>query len=505
VREEAAQRVLLIRAVEEADRDGRLLTREERGQATAAVREAAAVDRAAALEQRARRLLDVLLPRAPWVSPLLGATRFPAAVAWGLPLLAAAAGLLTDALGPERRINILSVPVLGLILWNVGVYAALVVLWLLRGGRRHPRRAARRSTSAFWTGLVTAWAEWRGRRRIGRLETASLAGETVGLYLARWRRAAAPLLEARARSALHLGAALLGAGVLCGAYARGIAFEYEATWESTFLGPRGLRAVLVPLLGPASALLGDPIPSPAGLAALRAPAGGEAAPWVHRYALTTVLVVIAPRALLAVSALARGRRLAADLPLDLSEPYFARLTAGARPRAGVEVLPYGMKLTARAAETLRALLRDLVGPTAEVRMEPEAPYGAEPEAVLPSPATRSPAPGDGLERWHTLVFSLAQTPEDEVHGALLQRLGSWVAASEREGRRGLAVVDASPYRARLAGTGVEGPRIAERQRAWDEVAERAGTALAHLDLEAAGGDEALERLQRGVWPPLSRT
>jgi hypothetical protein len=35
VREEAAQRVLLVQAVEAADRDGQLLTREERAQATA--------------------------------------------------------------------------------------------------------------------------------------------------------------------------------------------------------------------------------------------------------------------------------------------------------------------------------------------------------------------------------------------------------------------------------------------------------------------------------------
>jgi hypothetical protein len=505
VREEAAQRVLLIRAVEEADRDGRLLTREERSQATAAAREASTLDRSEALDRRARRLFDVLSPRAPWVGPLLGATRFPRAAAWGLPLLAAAAGLLTDALGPERRINILSVPLLGLILWNAGVYAALIALSLARGRRSHPRRAAAPgSRSALWTSLVASGADWWGRRRLGRLEGAGVAGEAVTLYLQRWRRAAAPLLEARTRAALHLGAALLGVGVLCGAYARGIAFEYQATWESTFLGPHGLRVVLVTLLGPASALLGDPIPSPAGLAALRAPAGGEAAPWVHRYALTTFLVVIAPRALLAMAAFWRAHRLAARVPLDLGDPYVTRVTAGIRPRAGVAISPYGMKLSPRAGEALRGLLRDLVGPTAEIRLAPEAPYGAEPDAVLAAALT-PPAPGGDLERWQALVFSLGQTPEDEVHGALLHALGAWVAGptGERASRRGLAVVDASPYRARLAGTGAEATRVAERQRAWDDVADRAGAAVVHLDLEVAVGDDALGRLQRGVWPPLA--
>jgi hypothetical protein len=508
VREEAAQRVLLIRAVEEADRDGRLLTPQERVQATVAARGTAAEDPAVALERRASRLLDALAARAPWVGSLLNATRLPSAVAWGLPVVAVALGLLTDALGPARRINILSVPLLGLIVWNAGVYAALAVLWLARAGRSsRPRPAPTPGASGVFAGLVAAWSDWRGRRRIRpRTEGARLAGEVVSLYVARWRRAAAPLLEARVRFLLHLGAALLGVGVLCGAYARGIAFEYEATWESTFLGPRGLRAILVVLLGPAAALLGESIPPPPALAALRAPAAGEAAPWVHRYALTTLLVVIAPRGLLAAAALGRARRLAADLPLDVSDPYFTRLTAGARARAAVEVMPYGMKLTSRGGETLRALLHELVGASAEVRVEPEAAYGAEPGEVLPpTPAGRGSSRDGGLESWRILVFSLAQSPEDEVHGALLIQLADWVAGGESGSRRGLAVVDASPYRLRLAGTGAETQRIAERQRAWNEVAQRAGATVAHLELaDGSSGDEPLTHMQRGVWPPLSR-
>lgn len=503
VREECARRVLLVQAIEEADRDGRLLASQERVRATAAAREAA-TDAAAMLDERAARLLETVRPRAAWVEPALRATRFPFTLAWALPLVAAAVGLLTDALGPERRVNILSVPLLGLIVWNLGVYVVLLTLWVARAARRPPARprdaGERPGHDGGWSRLLTAWADWRlVRQARERTEGSGVARDAVTSYLARWRRLTAPLFVLRLRGVLHAGAAVLAIGVLLGAYGRGLAFEYQATWESTFLDAHALRAVLVALLGPASVLLGDPIPPPGALAALRAPAAGDAAPWVHRYALTTLLAVVAPRAILAAVALARARRLAADLPLDLRAPYFLRLQAGGRPLARVEVLPYGAGIGPRGEERLRRLLHDLVGTAADVRIAPSAPYGAEPDATLPSIAAS--ADGSDVESWRAIVFSLGQSPEDEVHGAMLRRLAAWVAADDQGRRRALAVVDAAPYRARLTGTGVEARRLADRRQAWDRLAHDAGATLVHLDLDDPAGEEpALAGLERGVWP-----
>ena len=508
MREESARRILLVQAIEEADRGGRLLATGERLQASAAAREAAgeaAGEAAAMLDRRAARLLETATARASWVEPALRATRFPMALAWTLPIAAGAVGLLTDALGPERRVNILSVPLLGLIAWNLVVYVVLLSLWLARAARR-PRADAPGPGDGAGVGggvgeTLAAWAGWRVLRRTdARTPDARLAQQALGAYLARWRRLAAPLFAARLRGLLHAGAALLAIGVLCGAYGRGIAFEYQATWESTFLGAGGLRTVLVALLGPASVLLGDPVPTAEVLASLRAPAAGDAAPWVHRYALTTLLVVVAPRAVLAAAAFARARRRAADLPVDLRAPYFLRLLAGARPRARVEVRPYGHQLGPRGEEHLRRLLHDLVGTAADVRIVPAAPYGAEPDEVLAPDG--APAGGeDGVESWQAVVFSLGQSPEDEVHGALLGRLTAWVAGDAPRGRRALALVDAAPYRALLRGTGVEVQRLADRRRAWDRLARDAGASLVHLDLDDPDGDErALAGLERGVWP-----
>ncbi|MGH7331657.1 MAG: hypothetical protein ACREKS_02695, partial [Candidatus Rokuibacteriota bacterium] len=150
VREAAAQRVLLVRAIEEVDRDGRLLSREERTRATAAVYATAPGPPALVIEQRAAHLIETLGGRAPWINAVLNATRVPSTVGWILPVLACVVGLLTDSLGPERRINILSVPLLGLIVWNVGVYAALAVWWLARVGRARSHRAATAGPSTGW-------------------------------------------------------------------------------------------------------------------------------------------------------------------------------------------------------------------------------------------------------------------------------------------------------------------------------------------------------------------
>jgi Protein of unknown function (DUF2868) len=501
VREAAAQRVLLIRAIEELDRDGRLLSPEERARITAAVHATVPGPPALVIEQRAARLIENLAERAPWINAVLNATRPPSTVAWILLVVACLVGLLSDTLGPERRVNILSVPLLGLILWNLGVYAALAAWWLARVVRPPSQRADMAHPSAGWVSLATSWLTWRGRRPLRtRTEGARLTGQVVNAYLGYWRRLATPLVATRVRGLLHLGAALIALAILVGTYWRGIAFEYRATWESTFLGPQTLRAILVPLLGPASLLLGEPIPSAPVLAAMRAPATAEAAPWIHRYALTTLLLVVAPRMLLAAGAFARARRRAANLPVDLGEPYFSRLTPGRGQRTHVEILPYGITFSPGAENTLRDLVRDLVGAAAEVRVADTVPYGAEPEAAWEA----SPGTGGGSERWRMLVFSLAQSPEDEVHGAVIARLAAWVSEVKAGIQRALVVVDASSYRLRLAGSGAEGPRVAERQRAWDLVARQAGLTIVHLDLARdVADDQVLTRLRRSVSPPLA--
>jgi Protein of unknown function (DUF2868) len=504
--EAAALRLLLVEAVETADPEGRLLGRAERAQASREAQAAGEGDPAAVLVTRAETLAGLLAARVPALRAALRVPRLPVGGVLAVVLGAGVLGLASHALGPERHINILSLPLLGLLAWNLAVYAALATA-AIRGALGRATGGARTARPAVGSGvgraiLRLAERSWRAARAPD-AEAAAVLGPALGAYAGAWRRTLAPLWAMRVQGLLHLGSAALGTGMLLGMYLRGIAFEYRATWESTFLGPGNVRALLGVVFGPASALLGRPLPDVEGLAAIRFPEGGDAAPWIHLYAATTILWVIVPRAVLATAAAWRARRLAADLPIDLDTPYARRLLAAGRgAETRVEVIPYSYHLEPRAAETLAAALRDAAGHRADLRIRAPAEYGAGVDDLLDAEPPDIAHSASG-ERWLAVVFALAQTPEPEVHGELLAGLLDWVAVRPAS-RRVVVLVDGARYRARLAGTGAVSERLHERRRAWDRVARQAGLPAVHVDLDAApDGDTAVAAIDQGLWPTVA--
>ena len=205
-----------------------------------------------------------------------------------------------------------------------------------------------------------------------------------------------------------------------------------------------------------------------------------------------MLVVLAPRALLAAAAAARARRLARALPLDTSAGYFGRLLRSGRGASvHAAVLPYSHAPDAPRAERLKALLHDVLGARAHVTLEEPLSYGGE------RVAQEHPPEGATDEAWSVLLFNLAQTPESEVHGRLLEEL----RRESRGERRGLVIVDAAAWRERAADAPALERRLAEKRRAWDRVARDVGLEVVHLDLDEPPTDELLERIEGAVWPP----
>lgn len=495
MREQEAQLVLLVRAVEASDPDGRLLPLEERRRAG----EAASVATPGApegqrLAARAEHLLPPLEARVPGVQGLLRATRFGAGLA---PLVAVGAfvlGLSSNVLGPHREIGVLQGPLLALVLWNLVVYAAFLLWPVLAPGPgqdappaaeapRLGRPGRGRGLASRAIDAIVARFASRARRRDA--AGAILVSTAVARYAADWRRASAPLLASRVRLWLHLGSLCLVLGVVVGMYVRGLAFRYETTWESTFFDAPTLHRLLRLVLGPASALLGIPIP------ALDVPtprSAGPAAPWIHLYAGTALLYVGLPRLLFAAFEARRAARLARAVPAALGFADVRR--AGLAPAGApgrVEVRPYSHSPSPRACDALTALLHDVFGSAAVVRIEGPIAYGAE--------ETEVPAVPAGARR--VLLFSLAQTPEAEVHGRLL---GSEARAAP--GTRAVALVDGAGYRERAA----DAARLDERRRLWDRVAREAGSEVVHVDLGLAEGDARVERVARaaGLLPATGR-
>jgi hypothetical protein len=347
---EQAAEILLVRAAEEAQPAA--VAPEARIDALEAAGDLD--DERAWFARRAEFLLDDEL--AAWRPLLRVRNAFTPRPFWNLAL-PALFGLSSNALGPHDRIHVLYNPLVLLMAWNLLSYAALAALgrrdWRhgrpaadaggVKAARRDRRvargappsddgalgsggflvRALRRSAARFWLRSLRGTAAAR--------EQAS-AWVAVGTrFLELWEGAARPWFALRTRRVLHLGALGLALGAIAGMYVRGLFFEYEMVWRSTFVrDPETVARVLGVLLAPAAALLGRPAPGVSDAAALLAESGAPAAPWIHLLAATAGLVIVLPRALLAWSAARRLRRVGPALALGLEAPYFGAILAQAR-------------------------------------------------------------------------------------------------------------------------------------------------------------------------------
>ena len=189
------------------------------------------------------------------------ALKFPSWAGWLVVVGAFLLGIGTDAIGSaSHTVNILAPPLLLLMLWNLAVYVFIAVNALAKS--RH--------------------------FKLPKLDLT----EAIAL--------------ARGTAIMHGAAAALALGALLAMYWRGLVFDYQAQWQSTFLNPVNAYVLMKIVLTPA-AWLGEylgmaSLPNILHFAMLRAPAslGENAAKWIHWYAITVFLVVLLPRCLLAL-------------------------------------------------------------------------------------------------------------------------------------------------------------------------------------------------------------
>ncbi len=415
---ENLRKILMLAAVEELDENAELLPREERREASRKAGAPLPPHPGRAREERflalrAEDLLARLAGRHPAVTWLHRAE--PTHWLWNplwpalLLLLAATVGFLTNELGPEQRINILSVHLIGILLWNCIIYFREAILLLKR----------------WKPGWVETWLAKRTSDPV--LDPGENEGEPALLararssFTKRWVDHSVPVFHARVKSWLHLAAIFLAAAAIGGMYVKGLAREYRAVWESTFITEaEQLLPILKGVLGPAVALSGDRLPSAEELDPLRgAKAEGEiAARWIHWYALTITLFVLLPRAALALFWHLKARRLSAAFPYRETAPrYYSRLlaTSSGTSRA-LAILPYALTPDEAARSTIVRRLEDEVGAAVEANWLPAIAFGEE--DALPV-ATIRDLPDDAEL---VPLFSFASTPERETHLELYQTL-----------------------------------------------------------------------------------
>lgn len=492
VNEADARALCLLRACEEGAADAALWSPEDAAWASRLADEtvAAGAPALAWLAERARHAQQRLLPRR------VGLARQFARRAWragGLRWVGAAAfaglalGFVADVLGGGgQRIDLLATPAWALVAWNVAV--VLVLAWAaLRGAGAGPmRRAAQR-----WLG---------GAGGLGRAGTAggpsAAASEATPeqRFAALWARTFAPVLAARAAMLLHVAALALAVGLVAGMYARALVLDYRPGWQSTLLTPTHVHEVLALALAPASALTGLAVPGVDEVAALRhdgagqpwpgatAPTREQATRWLHLLAATLGWAVGLPRLLLAALAAGQAARRARHLRWPVDDIYALTLLRGRRGgaagHAAVSVCPHGFSPSPAATLALRTWLADWGGESLQLQMRPTIVYGEE-DKVAAAMMASAAASKAACVVW----VELAATPEPQVQGRLL---GELRAASH--GAALALLVDESSYRQRL---GAGSPRLAERRRAWQALADEAGVGLVCVDLlQPAAGSSA---------------
>jgi hypothetical protein len=462
--ENAALEITAVRAIESTQRAREIWTDDDRvwaGRVAAEmVGEGAAPE--SFLAARARFALERIGQRVAAIRSSVAALQWRAWVGAAIAFAAFIAGIAIDEVGGSQRINLLAPPLIGLLVWNLAVYAALGLGFVLRYGEAAspgPLRA-----------LVTRVAT--GRVKPGRGDLAA----AIARFASDWSQLSTPLYAARAARILHFAAAAFAAGLIAGLYVRGIALEYRASWESTFLDATSVRALLRAMLAPGVAISGAPFPSIAEVAAIRAPASENAARWLHWIALTVVPLV------LAASMLERHR--SGNVPIRLDEPYFVRLLRGFRGGpARVQVAPYSYAMPPGAASGLERMIRNVFGSNASLTIMAPIAYGDEDDI----------AAGVNLEGAATLIalFNATATPEPAAHGVFLDRLRG---RAQPTGTL-VALVDESAFRERWRN---ERERLEERRASWRALCADRGVRCTFAALGAADIADAQAELERAI-------
>jgi len=485
--ERDARDVLLARAFEANDPDGRLIAPAELRAIERAAREVQDGLSAnqvggedervlAALVRRARGLRELVEARFGAVGTVLRIAGSGRLLLFAIVPIAFLAGAFADPLGPAKHVNLLSAMLFGLLAWNLLAYVVLLTFAITRPG-------AGLSLPRFLTAL-TGWcaAPERPWIRAATETEGALVAQALRTFLADWLRIGAPLHTARARAALHLGAFLFAAGAVAGLYVRGVALQYEATWESTFLDADAVHGLLATVLTPATWVTGIELPSAAELEAdWRFDKSGNAAIWIHLYAVTLGLFVGLPRLALAAFSSSKAARLSRAMPFALDDATFLRWSAGERGSGvRVVVLPYSTgPTTSAASQALRGLLVDVLGARATIELTPPLDYGDE------APAERLAGDVRGI-----VLFNLAQSPEHEVHARFVEELAAGAANSAPSI---LVLLDESALRATLGAGDAAEERLAQRRKNWANVLRGSGVDTLPIDLTRPVPDETLAR------------
>src|SRR4051794_16927862 len=170
--EASARQVILAEAIETADASDKILGAAERDQVDRQARHEAAereslegtVPSEDFIRLRAKRVLAAAGARHPGLLALQEPGVWTRWLQWLLPVAAFLMGVATDAIGNPHKVDLVSLPLLGIVAWNLAVYLAILAGALWPQSKRGERRQ--------WLAIVGRWMDGAHamRRRLGNVE-----------------------------------------------------------------------------------------------------------------------------------------------------------------------------------------------------------------------------------------------------------------------------------------------------------------------------------------------
>jgi hypothetical protein len=393
-------------------------------------------------------------------------------------------GLLINGLGDSQRVNLLNFPLLLLLLWNGWMYLSSAFLPLLKSSAK----TTWLDTTAEWVARLVGnrgQFPWPSGNRSDP-STTSWVQEATKQFSALWWPHVRPVWTHRLRQLLHLGAACMALGMIVGMYFRGLALDYQATWESTFLSVNQAHGILHMLLGPAAWLLQYPFPNVSEIGSLQAPEHGPAAPWIHLWAVTVLALIVIPRSFMVWKSHRSLNQARETFLLPLDDPYFVHLLAPDRGQGvQVEIIPYSYQPSSDAKNFLDLRFLDLFGNLATIHWQHPISFGEEfshqAEAITPV-------------RTSVVIFNAGQTPEGEVQGEWLHSIQTQMGTN-RAGSRLLALLDEEPYNQTIDET-----RVIERRQTWQRFGNQYHLSLLPFHANTSSPERFLQQAQAGLWP-----
>ena len=479
--EQQAQKITLIRVLEQTQSSGVLWSADDAKEATSATIDLVGNTASFSefLARRADWALTTINKRTPNRSINVRHPRWFSFAGVLLTSLALLCGFATDTFATNLLhpgyINIVELPLILLVVWNLAFMVWFFVSWasklFVRG--QPPLGPVIEQYGKFRASESLRFGE---KRRMPWLYS----------FNQDWSHLSGSINTARLKIAANLASMLFTLGALVHMFYRAAFDHYTAGWKTTLthsVDANLVHAIISLVLAPGSFLLNIPIPDVQHIESLRIPpsAGEVAENWIWLYGGSLLAWVIIPRFwFVALNVFARYR-LRRNFALPMTGTYFTTLRAAWRgQRIGVSVVSFRYELSPELRANLEAMLKRIYGLAVDITIDQPVFMGND------SRDWKNPIKREG----HVavlVIFNLSATAESDSHGALLKALRGAIEG----GTPIVPIVDTGAYRKD------EPERFRQRCKQWRQVLDKVRFKPMFLDLHLAA-DEDLRTLDDGL-------